>query len=173
MESERREIKFRGKSIEDDNQGEWVYGFYVIEGGDYCIASPTETVTNRYWMVDPDTIGQYTGMKDDEGEGVEIYEGDIVRASYFGIGGDTNLGVYETEEEITGEIRLSNLSLQIKGITDKNGKWQEYTGYKQGEGETAFYYLGDMYEGSQSAEIGVKVIGNIHDGVKEAVNEQR
>ena len=69
-----REIKFRGKRVDN---GEWVYGYYIVAGGIPFIS--TFGVREPIAVI-PETLEQYTGLKDKNGK--EIYEGDILNYHY-------------------------------------------------------------------------------------------
>ena len=77
-----RKIEFRGKRSGDNV---WVYGsLLVYPDGDADICCFEGANCVKHITIDPNTVGQCTGMKDKNDE--DIYEGDILEHKFGGIG---------------------------------------------------------------------------------------
>lgn len=125
-----REIIFRGK---DFLKEEWVYGDLVKTKN--CVA--IKRTNGDYFhptQVSPNTVGQYTGLKDKDGR--EIYEGDILQ--YIGKRKDNMNKVYR-RKVVFHEGMFALLSKELPAYSALN------------------------YHCMEDGRFAWSVIGNIHD----------
>ena len=156
-----REIKFRGKMIPEN---EWIFGtilripappvcFGKSESDKYYIQFPDPRYTPDWNMpyrmvqgeVNPDTIGQYTGLHDKNGK--EIYEGDIIEFSY-----DEFTGNFDTKVA-KGTIEFTSGAFFIKTF--------EIEGRKVKDTDNEEWFL--LYTVNTDT---LKVIGNVHENLE-------
>lgn len=77
------DIKFKAKRLDN---GEWVYGSLIrstagIKERAYIVDSFSSMSDYSVVGVDPSSVCQYTGLKDEDGK--EIYEGDLLAEKSF------------------------------------------------------------------------------------------
>lgn len=95
-------IKFRGQILDGPRKGEWVYGYYANILGDHLIIDNS----GIQYIVDPKTVGQYIGKKEDDG--TEIFQGDLYPCIYVKEGCDHI-------SEIVWNPRTSGFTLLYRG----------------------------------------------------------
>lgn len=144
-----REIKFRAKGI-DSNR--WYYGGYAEDCSHNHVILPQDN-WSKGGVVDKETIGQYTGLKDKND--VEIYEGDILSISKYFNNGLITFGRNENLDSFSlEELKGSLISKKREVVTC----------------EEAAMIVGDMYLGALFGDMRksmpifeFEVIGNIYD----------
>ena len=146
-----REIVFRGKRADN---GKWIQGSLFSEGTRFEIVRSTcNTVGIEGVEVIPETIGQYTGLKDNNGK--RIFEGDIIRyADLY----DYNCYLESIDNpEVYDNIDLGNIwtiDEVVYGIK---------VGYPAFDLNKHDFETNGLSELSESGQYFYEVIGNIHD----------
>lgn len=136
-----REILFRGKSV---NEGQWVEGYLYRISEKLNPFIMLKNAKGESYEVAPETVGQYTGLKDKND--TKIFEGDILRVN----------------------VRNTDLA---RGYMTRKAVWTvEYKKrFTQGQ---SYYFYGTNRRfsriASQSTIINTcaTVIGNIHDNLE-------
>ncbi len=138
-----REILFRGKL---KCNGEWSYGNLIIRPNTISLITPDDTPLGRYGEVDPETVGQYTGLTDRNGK--KIFEGDIV----------------DYEDEVPGQYEYHDSLFINRGVVEYSEGCFYWT-----NGVAAENLVDCVYKGVADCV----VIGNIHDNPELREDEER
>ena len=137
-----REILFRGKRADCEEwvEGDLIQAFYGVLNGNQltaCSIMP-HTPTAYCWRIDPETVGQYTGLSDRNG--VRIFEGDIVKGISYSA---ERIGVIVWIDEIS--------SFGVRYFKSQNSTaWEN----------SSILRCSSM---GKTDEFTVEIIGNIHD----------
>lgn len=143
-----RRIIFRGK---DAVNGEWYYGDLVrsrINGQCFIHTYNADGIYIRAFEVIPETVGQYTGMKDDKGSA--IYEGDIIvkRDKTFGTK-LTGVVVYDSEFACFF-INYEKYGIKVSSNFVKSEDYND--GYCTVKCEYEYNVIGNVYDNKELLE---------------------
>jgi len=113
-----REILFRGKYL---RTGDFVYGSFVKatdrDGNLFYHIEIADQNDHRVYEVDPDTVGQFTGLLDMNDE--EIFEGETLNVSNMEFSHFQDSGIPDSPTEIfvdiQGEVCFSNGQFEVSG----------------------------------------------------------
>lgn len=110
-----RRILFKGKRVDN---GKWVKGNLFVEDKRFEITRGTcNGVGIESVCVEPETICQYTGVKDADGNG--FWENDIVKGKYWN---------YGKAHEFIGVVKYTYGCFKVVGIKKYQGMQEELNG---------------------------------------------
>lgn len=142
-----REIIFRG--LDATRQKGWVYGD-LVHNKKVTLTDLEDRVMVGGYEVLPDTVGQFTGIRDKDGR--EIYEGDIIK-----------IVENHDDEPYNSEVKF------YKGVFGVEN-WTENTRNRSLTTLNYFMPTVGLYDDEQ--EYTVEVLGNIYEN-KDLLNKNR
>ena len=138
-----REILFMGKDFSGVINHNWCFGSLDTIEDDRAIIIYSDRFGNKCRIfVDPSTVGEYTGLKDKNGQ--RIFEGDIVKNEWCFIKGNSivRFGEYKSLDS-SNDYQCGHLGFYLEHISDFN---------KRTVRKDIMYFANKC-----------EIIGNIHD----------